>query len=202
MSSLSIPTRFRWKDIGGITFIGDNSLEFLSGPRCFQLFHSVNSWFLLFIVLAPIYFFQNYEKTFWKPRRNSKIPSRPSDMVFLFINVYWFNIRFLWSAVAESTALQRQNAENLKQIFPEKEYRGLSPNFYIPVSVSELYIPTMGLPFLLEEICGPILGQYKSLTDTWMWKLGLRPRNFQEIIHTWNCRCSFIGFPQYRHLIR
>ncbi len=23
------------------------------------------------------------------------------------------------------------------------------------MSVSELYIPTMGLPFLLEEICGP-----------------------------------------------
>jgi hypothetical protein len=23
----------------------------------------------------------------------------------------------------------------------------------------------MGLPFLLEEICGPILGIYKSLTD-------------------------------------
>ncbi len=62
--------------------------------------------------------------------------------------------------------LQRQNAENLKQIFPEKEYRGLSPNFHIHVSVSELYIPTMGLPFLLEEICGPILGIYKSLTDT------------------------------------
>jgi hypothetical protein len=63
-------------------------------------------------------------------------------------------------------AQQRKNAENLKQIFPEKEYRGLSPNFHIHVSVSELYIPTMGLPFLLEEICGPILGIYKSLTDT------------------------------------
>jgi hypothetical protein len=37
--------------------------------------------------------------------------------------------------------LQKQNAENLKQIFPEKEYRGLSPNFHIHVSVSELYIP-------------------------------------------------------------
>jgi hypothetical protein len=49
--------------------------------------------------------------------------------------------------------LQRQNAENMKQIFPEKEYRGLSPNFHIHVSVSELYIPTMGLPVLLEEIC-------------------------------------------------
>ncbi len=55
---------------------------------------------------------------------------------------------------------QRQTAENLKQIFPEKEYRGLSPNFHIHVSVSELYIPTMCLPFLLEEICGPILGIY------------------------------------------
>ncbi len=30
-------------------------------------------------------------------------------------------------------ALQRQNAENLKQIFPEKKYRGLSPNFHIHV---------------------------------------------------------------------
>ncbi len=63
-------------------------------------------------------------------------------------------------------ALQRQNAENSKQIFPEKEYRGLSTNFNIHVSVNELYIPTMGLPFLLEEICGPILGIYKSLTGT------------------------------------
>ncbi len=63
-------------------------------------------------------------------------------------------------------ALQRQNAENLKQIFPEKEYRGLSPNFHIHVSVSELYIPMTGLPFLLEEICGPILGIYKWVTDT------------------------------------
>ncbi len=63
-------------------------------------------------------------------------------------------------------ALQRQNAENLKEKFPEKEYRGLSPNFYIHVSVRELYVPTMGLPILLEEICGPVLGIYKSLTDT------------------------------------
>jgi hypothetical protein len=62
--------------------------------------------------------------------------------------------------------LQRRNAENLKQIFPEKEYRGLSPNFHIHVSVSELYITTMGLPVLLEEICRLILGIYKLLKDT------------------------------------
>ncbi len=63
-------------------------------------------------------------------------------------------------------ALQRQNTEISKQIFPEKEYRGLSPNFHIHPSVSDLYIPTIGLPILLEEICRPILRLYKSLTDT------------------------------------
>ncbi len=92
------------------------------------------------------------------------------------------DLRSVWHLTCAETwnALQRQNAENLKQIFPEKEYRGLSPNFHIHVSVSGLYIPTMGLPFLLEEICGPILGIHKSLTDTWMWKLGLRPRYSQK----------------------
>jgi hypothetical protein len=49
-------------------------------------------------------------------------------------------------------ALQKQNTGNSKQIFPEKEYRGLSPNFHIHVSVRGLYIPTIGLPILLEEI--------------------------------------------------
>ncbi len=47
------------------------------------------------------------------------------------LSVYHFIIQY---------TLQRLNAENLKQIFPEKEYRGLSPNFHIHVSVSELYI--------------------------------------------------------------
>ncbi len=42
----------------------------------------------------------------------------------------------------------------------EKEYRGLSPNFHIHASVSDLYIPTTGLPILLQEICRPILRLY------------------------------------------
>ncbi len=37
-------------------------------------------------------------------------------------------------------ALQRTNTENSKQIFPEKELRGQSPNFHIHVSVSDLYV--------------------------------------------------------------
>jgi hypothetical protein len=32
-----------------------------------------------------------------------------------------------------------------------KELRGLSPNFHIHVSVSDLYILTIGLPILLQE---------------------------------------------------
>ncbi len=63
-------------------------------------------------------------------------------------------------------SLQRQNTEISKQIFPEKEYRDVSPNFHIHASVSDLYIPTISLPIPLEEICRPILGLYKSLTDT------------------------------------
>ncbi len=49
------------------------------------------------------------------------------------------------------------------------------------------YISTIDLPILLQEICGPILEIYKSIRDTWMWKLGLRPRNSQE-------RNSQLGF--------
>ncbi len=63
-------------------------------------------------------------------------------------------------------ALQRTNTENWKQIFSEKELRSHSPNFHIHVSERYLYIPTIDLPILLQEICGPILGIYtrKSLT--------------------------------------
>jgi hypothetical protein len=43
--------------------------------------------------------------------------------------------------------------------------RGNSPKLLIHVSVSDLFIPTIGLSILLQEICGPILGIYKSLTD-------------------------------------
>jgi hypothetical protein len=50
-----------------------------------------------------------------------------------------------------SSTLQRQYTENSKQIFPEMKLRGLSPNFYIPISVSNLYIPMIGLPILLQK---------------------------------------------------
>ncbi len=36
-------------------------------------------------------------------------------------------------------------------VFPEKELRGLSPNFHIHVSLSDLYIPTIS-PIFLQQI--------------------------------------------------
>ncbi len=69
---------------------------------------------------------------------------------------------------------------NFETNIPRKEYPGLSPNFHMQASVSDLYIPTIGLPILLEEICRPILELYKSLTDKLMWKLGPRPHYSQK----------------------
>jgi hypothetical protein len=48
----------------------------------------------------------------------------------------------------KAPTLQRHNTENSKQIFPEKELCGLSPHIHIHVSVSDLYVPTIGLPIL------------------------------------------------------
>ncbi len=49
----------------------------------------------------------------------------------------------------------------------------------------------MGLPILLQENKWPILGIYKSLTDTWMWKLGPEAAQFLFLkIHKLNFHCS------------
>jgi hypothetical protein len=57
------------------------------------------------------------------------------------------NIAIIYSIAT----LQRHHTENSKQILPEKELRGYSPNYYIHVSVSDFYIPLIGLPILLQE---------------------------------------------------
>ncbi len=64
---------------------------------------------------------------------------------------------------------------NSVYIFLFWEQRGLSPNFHIHVSVSELYIPRISPDISSSRTGRPIVGIYNSLTDR-MWKLGLRPR--------------------------
>jgi hypothetical protein len=76
--------------------------------------------------------------------------------------VYFINRSSIFTSVSDSSckqlkntladcSLQRHNTENAKQIFPGKELRGYSPNSGIHVSVSDLYIPLIGLPILLQE---------------------------------------------------
>ncbi len=65
---------------------------------------------------------------------------------------------------------------NSVYIFLFWELRGLSPNFHIHVSVSNFYIPRIGPHISSSRKGRPIVGIYNSLTYTWMWKLGLRPR--------------------------
>ncbi len=57
------------------------------------------------------------------------------------------------------------------------ELRGFSPSFHIHVSMSDLYIPRISPHISCRRIGISMVGIYKSLTDTWMWKLGLWPRN-------------------------
>ncbi len=62
--------------------------------------------------------------------------------------------------------------------FFSENCRGRSPNFHIHVSVSVLYIPSIGLHISCSRIGRLMVGIYKSLTDTWMGKLGPWPCNF------------------------
>jgi hypothetical protein len=80
--------------------------------------------------------------------------SEVHSMSYLFL--YGATLRCTRSKLYKYT-MQRTNTENWKQILPEKELRGHSPNFLIHVSVSDLYIPTIDLPILLQEICGQFL---------------------------------------------
>ncbi len=57
----------------------------------------------------------------------------------------------------------------------------------------EIYIfPGSVFLFCCREICGAIQGVYKYLTDTWIWKLGVRPRNSQKrnTYSKWDFPCS------------
>jgi hypothetical protein len=41
--------------------------------------------------------------------------------------------------------------ENQIYVLPEKKLRGVSPNFYVHVSVNVLYIPMIGPPIFLQQ---------------------------------------------------
>ncbi len=95
--------------------------------------------------------------------------------------VFFFFIRKVWLRWRRSYATLQTTYltvigecthcnKNPIYVFLLRKLRGLSPNFHIHVSVSDPHISC-------NRIGRSIVGIYKSLTDTWMWKLGLRPYN-------------------------
>ncbi len=88
--------------------------------------------------------------------------------------------------------LQRHKIKNLKQIVPEKELRGFRPNFRINVSVSDLYIPAIGLPaYSAAGKCVDRSWEYKNHSQTHEcgnWDL-CRAISFLGI-HKWDFLCS------------
>ncbi len=65
----------------------------------------------------------------------------------------------LWYAFALSTPVtplsptEKRLYRKPDKIFPESKLRDLSPNFYIHISVDDLYMPTIGLAIWLQENC-------------------------------------------------
>jgi hypothetical protein len=68
------------------------------------------------------------------------------DMAYQLLSLF----TYLFHEVLYCT-LQTQNKKNSKHIFPEKELSCFSSISHIHVSVSDLYIPTIILPILLQE---------------------------------------------------
>ena len=60
---------------------------------------------------------------------------------------------------------------------PEQKLATLQRRSYLCIPRNETARPRSQFPHC-STIGGPIVEIYKSLTDKWMWKLGMRPRSF------------------------
>ncbi len=69
--------------------------------------------------------------------------------LYLLIMLLWRN--FTYKISAEDLLLPVHCNEISIYVIPKKELRGLSPNFHIHVSVSDLYVPTIGPPIFLQQ---------------------------------------------------
>ncbi len=84
--------------------------------------------------------------------------------VYLVFTWRSFQLSALLEYLGGLVTLQRHNPENSKQTFPEKELRSLSPNSYIHVSVSHLYIPRVGPHTWLQQ------NRQKDPGNCWNWE--------------------------------
>ncbi len=111
----------------------------------------------------------------------------------------------LWTITFYTYTLPRHNIENSKKIFPEKELRGLRPisTYICQWAIYTVYCISRWSVclFCCGKICGPILGIYKSLSETWIWNWDWgRAFPFLET-HKWDIRCSVENSKSERHLV-
>jgi hypothetical protein len=72
--------------------------------------------------------------------------------IFFFIFLWTLQYFVNQGSIVTMAALQRHNTDNSKQIFPEKELPGHSPNFNIHVSMSDLCILMTDLPICRKYV--------------------------------------------------
>ncbi len=119
------------------------------------------------------------------------VPSGSYSVLFIFHTQIWLR-HHSCSYTAKEVRKGRWES-NINVLFPFMYSQKFNCCFQNRIIMFGLPVPTLiycicekfiyfhdQSAFCCREICGPILGKYKSLTDTWMWKLGLRPRNSQK----------------------
>ncbi len=176
---------------------------FISWGVCYLIMHLVTPpppppevWMLLPIIRMPLAHFLNFLKRIYT------VYVEISNTIFSFCNASkfpwcWFDPKTESKAMNHTSTVRstkdlmtcnldfpgysdRQSHCNEIPIYVllSWELRGLSPNFHIQVSASDLYIYSQDRStYSCSRIGRLIVGIYKSLSDTWMWKLGLWPRS-------------------------
>ncbi len=112
---------------------------------------------------------KNMNAIFWKSTSN---PTLSLKKVYSF--KFYLLVLYLFTKSSSFPHLHCNGNSVYISLF--WELRGLSPNFHIHMSVNDLYIPRIGPHISSSRNGSSVVGIYNSLTETWMWKLGLRPR--------------------------
>ncbi len=117
--------------------------------------------------------------------------------IFLFLyfrislyHIHWmyfsnFFSLFSWNFCLFLFSVQEVHCKEKKPKLRNKYFQKRNCAVTVPISTflclwANYIFPRSICLCCYRKICEPILGIYKSLTDKWMWKLGLRPRNSQK----------------------
>jgi hypothetical protein len=80
---------------------------------------------------------------------------------------HWTQDCLAFSPWEATTVHYKDTISKIRNKYSQKRNCVVTVTISIHLSMSYFYIATIDLPILLQEICGPILGIYKSPTDTY-----------------------------------